>query len=76
MNRFEAPKATIYLTLAGELWGVFCKDFEENWSRYNGTVLYSINQERIMVFSIQSFVYVLPSPLYRIFNIEFYYTAL
>ena len=29
-----------YLTLTGELLGVYCEDFRENWPRYNGTTLY------------------------------------
>ena len=33
-------KDTSYLALTGELWGVFCKYFGENWPRYNGTALY------------------------------------
>ena len=32
---------TPYLTLTGELWGVYCVDFEENWPGFNGTALYS-----------------------------------
>ena len=32
-------KDTPYLTLTGELWGVFCKDLGENWLYYNGTAL-------------------------------------
>ena len=31
---------TPYLALTGELWGVYCEDLGENWSRYNGTALY------------------------------------
>ena len=31
-----------HLTLTGELWGVLCEYFWENWSRYNGTTLYWI----------------------------------
>ena len=31
---FESTKIT------GELWGVFCEDFEENRPCYNGTALY------------------------------------
>ena len=27
------------ITLTGELWGVYYGKFEENWPRYNGTVL-------------------------------------
>ena len=33
-------KDTPYLALTRDLWGVFCEDFGENWSRYNGTALY------------------------------------
>ena len=33
-------KDSLYLTLMGELWGVYCDDFGENWLRYNGTALY------------------------------------
>ena len=29
-----------YIALRGELCGVFCVDFTENWLRYNGTTLY------------------------------------
>ena len=35
------PQDTPYLALKGELWGVFCEDFQENWPRYNSTALYS-----------------------------------
>ena len=31
---------TPYLALTGELCGVYCEDFGENWPRYNGTALY------------------------------------
>ena len=34
-SEFEHTKDTPYLTLMGELWGVFCEDFEENWLLYN-----------------------------------------
>ena len=34
-------KSTPYLALTGELWGVFCENFGENWSRYNVTALYN-----------------------------------
>ena len=30
---------TPYLTLTGELWGICCENFGENWTRYNGTAL-------------------------------------
>ena len=36
----EIEKNTPYLTVMGELWGVCCEDFAENWSHYNGTILY------------------------------------
>ena len=42
-SEFEPTKYIPYLTLTGELWYVFCKDFEENWLRYNGTTLYVQN---------------------------------
>ena len=29
-----------YIALTGELWGVFCEEFGENWPRYNGIALY------------------------------------
>ena len=35
-----STKDTPYLALMGELWGVFCGYFWENWPRYNGTALY------------------------------------
>ena len=38
--RIEIPKDTPYLALTGELWGVLCEDFRENFSRYNGSTLY------------------------------------
>ena len=38
---FRITTYTLYLALTGELWGVYCEDFRENWQRYyNGTVLY------------------------------------
>ena len=33
-------KDTPYLALAGELWDVYCDEFSEYWSRYNGIALY------------------------------------
>ena len=33
-------KETPYLALMGELWGVFCEGFGENWPCYNDTALY------------------------------------
>ena len=35
-----STKDAQYIALTGELWGVFCKYFWENWPRYNGTALY------------------------------------
>ena len=32
---------TTDLALTGELWGVYCEEFGENWLCYNGTSLYS-----------------------------------
>ena len=31
-----------YLALTGELWGVYCEDFCENWPRYNGNAFYIV----------------------------------
>ena len=36
----ESTKDSPYLALMGELWGVFCEYFGENWPRNNGTALY------------------------------------
>ena len=36
----ELTKDTPYLALTGELLGVCCEDFGENWPCYNGTALY------------------------------------
>ena len=36
----ELTKDTTYLALTGKLWGVYCEDWGENGSRYNGTALY------------------------------------
>ena len=37
---FEITKDTPYRALTRELWGVHWEDFVENWSCFNGTVLY------------------------------------
>ena len=39
-------KDTPYITLVGELWGVFCEDLGENWLRFNRTALYLIFEGR------------------------------
>ena len=41
-SNFKLKTATPYLALTGELWGVYYENFEENWPRYNGTVLYCV----------------------------------
>ena len=38
-SNIKLAKYTPYLALTGELWGVFCEDFKENWPRYNGTAM-------------------------------------
>ena len=38
---FEPTKDTPYLDPTGELWSVFCEDFEENWLCYNSATLYN-----------------------------------
>ena len=44
-SNIRLTKDTPYLALTGELWGVFCEEFGENWPRYNGTALYYIDNE-------------------------------
>ena len=39
---------TPYLTLTGELWGVYCGDFGENWLHYNSTALYLLYWQLII----------------------------
>ena len=39
-SHFRITTDTPYLALTGELYGVFCEDFGENWLPYNGTTLY------------------------------------
>ena len=39
---FKLTTGTPYLTLMGELWGVYCEDLEENWLYYTGTTLYIV----------------------------------
>ena len=47
-NRVRMKRKSAALT--GELWGVYCEDFRENWPRYNGTVLkFSITILHIIV---------------------------
>ena len=41
-SAFRITTGTPYLTLTGELWGVYCEDFGENRPRYNGTALYNV----------------------------------
>ena len=41
-REFEPTKHIPYLALTGELWDELCKDFEENWPRYNDIALYSV----------------------------------
>ena len=63
-------KDTPYLTLMGELWGVFREYYGENWPRYNSTALYLANhfasefqwflvQYNLAVFSYWKFVNVM-----------------
>ena len=39
-SEFVLTKETPYLTLTGELWSVYCEEFQENWLSYNGTALH------------------------------------
>ena len=50
---------TPYLTLTGELWGVYCDDFGENWPRYHGTTLYVVLLFDTDIFYIQMFAMVI-----------------
>ena len=34
-SEFKLTKDTPYPTLIGELWGVYCNDFEENWPHHH-----------------------------------------
>ena len=42
-----SAKDTPYLALSGELWGVFCEYFWENWPHYNGTTQYNFMLPKI-----------------------------
>ena len=42
LSDFKLTKDTPYLTLIGELRGVFYEYLQENWPHYNGTALYII----------------------------------
>ena len=62
MTEAEYPtKDTPYLTLAGELWGVFCDDSRENWPCYDGTTLYRccLTSMRIPIIKIKQCDYCL-----------------
>ena len=37
---FELTKDTPYLALRGEIWGICCEHYADNWLRYNGITLY------------------------------------
>ena len=39
-SNIRLTKDTPYLAHTGEVRGVFCEDFEENWPRYSGTALH------------------------------------
>ena len=44
---FKLTTDTPYLTLTGELWGVFCEYFAENWPRYKSTALYYMEWDSV-----------------------------
>ena len=52
INQCQIASYNPYLTLTGELWGVFCEDLVENWPRYNGTALYHYNKFKKFKFKI------------------------
>ena len=40
---FELTKDSPYITLMGELWGIYCEYFGKYWLFYNGTTMYKKN---------------------------------
>ena len=46
-SEVKITKDIPYLTIMGELWGVCCEDFAENWSRYNDTVRHIQQKQQI-----------------------------
>ena len=40
ISNFNLTTDTPHLALTGELWGVYCEYFGENWLHYNSTALY------------------------------------
>ena len=49
VSDFNLTTDTPHLALKGELWGVYCEEFEENWPCYKGTTLYTIDHCNITV---------------------------
>ena len=47
-SNFKLTTVTPYLTLTGEIWGVYYEDLRENWLQYNGTALYSTHWGLVM----------------------------
>ena len=47
-------KTLTYLALMGDLWGVFCEDFIENWSCHNVTALYIAVWANVCCFNLTS----------------------
>ena len=50
VSDFNLTTDTPHLALTGELWGVYCEDFVENWPCYIGTALYFINLSSLNFF--------------------------
>ena len=48
VSDFNLITYTPHLALTGELWGIYCEDYGENWPRYNGTALYILNSKFYM----------------------------
>ena len=47
INQSLFPQKNIpYLAIKGDLWGVFCENFGENWLRYNSTSLWCFGSEK------------------------------
>ena len=61
MLPFELTKDTPYLALSGELWSVFYKYFNRNWSCYKGFLLYHENIE--LVINIVSWFHSFDNPI-------------
>ena len=76
ISEFVFTTDTTYLALTGELWGVCCEEFEENWPNYNGTTLYLMIQIRLLKAQVIYCIFFLLQINFRefIFKIEVSFT--